>query len=660
MKRGNKKRLLSVLMVLTLLLGVAGQCTALAAPSEATGADRYTWDETFDVVVVGFGLSGAAAVVEAIDIAPDAKILLLEKMEENQAGGNSIASGQTVLHVYPDDVDKFGEYLWALGQPNPIPREWFDWWVSDMVNQIGWITDVADSVGYWWRPKEWGDAIMEFPEMPGSVFRSISTSLCRAPATATQAGGTYTGIANVAKQLKGVDIRYSTPVIDLLQDPDTKEIYGVVARDKDGKTFNVRATKGVVLACGGYENNLQMQRDFHGMDNVYTTGTPGNTGDGIQMLMKVGAQMWHMKNMTQSGGFWLGIKAPEYPSAFLRQFYFPDGGWIELDANSKRFYDEATYYHKQHMKYNQYGHWADLPHWRALPVHFICDESVRKSATLATTWMAWPISANGYRWSDDNQAEIDAGWITKADTIEELAEKINRDPADVKAAVERYNQMVDAGADTDFNRNPETMAKIDEGPFYAVELTPAIVATTGGAKRNTHSQALDWSDQPIPGLYCVGELGSYVSNLYQNGIFLNECFTSGRAAAQHIFGVAPHYDYHGNDYVAPLEEHIVAVGGSSSTLRPAMDASAEADGEYTATATATHGPYTVTCVVKDGKMTSIEVVEGRENMFMNDEQLQGFVQGILDGQSLDVDAITGATIDSEGIVSAIQLAFSRK
>lgn len=645
--------LFAALLVMVLLMCTASVCLA-------EGADRYTWDETFDVVVVGYGLSGAATVVEAIDIAPDAKILLLEKMEEAQSGGNSIASGQTVLHVYPDDKEKFREYMWALGQPNPIPREWFDWWVDEMVNQIGWITEVADSVDYWWRPKEWGDAIMEFPEMPGSQFRSISTSLVRRPATATQAGGTYQAFANVVNQLRNVDIRFETPATDLVQDPETGEVYGVVARDKEGREFTVRATKGVVLACGGYENNIEMQRDFHGIDNVYTTGTPGNTGDGIKMLMKAGAKIWHMKNMTQSGGFWLGIKADDYPSAFLRQFYFPDGGWIEVNANTERFYDEATYYHKQHMKYNENGHWIDLPHWRALPVHFICDESVRQATTLATTWMGWPISANGYRWSADNSAEIEAGWITKADTIEELAEKIGRDPAKLRETVDRYNEMVEKGVDDDFNRNPETMAKIDDGPFYAVELTPAVVATTGGARRNIHSQALDWDDEPIPGLYCVGELGSYVSNLYQNGIFLNECFTSGRAAAQHIFGAEPHDDYRGNDYVHPLEENIVDVAVSNSTLKPATDAKGKKDGEYVASGNATHGPYTVRCVVKDEQMVSIEIIEGRENMFMTDEQLDTFVKSILDQQSLEVDIITGATIDSEGIIEAIQLAFSRK
>lgn len=632
-------------------------CLLLAGIANAEGADRYTYDKEVDLVVVGYGLSGAAAVIEAIDIAPDAEVLLLEKMPE--AGGNSIAAGQAILHIYPEDRDVFRTYMAALAEPNPIPEDWFNWWIDEMVDQTTWIDQVADSVGFWFRPKDWGEAIMEFPEMPGSVFRSKSTTLAPKNTDTYMAGGTFLAFQNVVDQLP-VEIMYETPATALLQDPDTREIYGVTACGKDGKSFNVRARKGVILACGGYENNLEMQRNFHGMDMVYTTGTPGNTGDGIQMLMQAGAKMWHMKNMTQSGGFWLGIKTPDYESAFLRNFYFSTGGWLEIDCTGNRFYDEATYYHKQHMKMQEYGHWTDVPHWRALPAYFICDEETRLNNTIATTWMAWPISSQGYRWSADNQAEIDKGWIIRADTISELAEKIGQNPAVLQATIDRYNEMCAKGTDEDFGRNPETMGPIEKGPFYAVALTPALVATTGGAMRDTHSRALDWNNNPIPNLYCVGELGSYVSNLYQNGIFLNECITSGRAAAQDAFGVEPHFDYKGNDYVQPLEVNVAEVGGSTSSLSAAVNAKGKKDGEYTASAESLHGPFVVTCVVKDEHMVEIRIDEGRDNMFMTDEQLEAYTRTILEGQSLEVDVIAGATVDSEGIVKAIQLAFSRR
>ncbi|MDD7447031.1 MAG: FAD-binding protein [Clostridiales bacterium] len=647
------KRFLSLLLTLTMVLGIA----AIAPAEEANGAAKYTWDKEVDVVVVGFGLAGAAACVEIADIAPDSPVLLLEKMDEAQSGGNSIASGQTILNVWPDDIELFRDYLWKMGKPNNIPRDWFDWWTQEMVNQSDWIEQVAKSVGYWYRPNKYGSVTMEFPEFPGASYRARGDCLVTYPNTVSQPGGSYKAFRDVVKQLKNVEIMYETPAIALIQDADTKEVYGVTAQNKDGSTFNVRANKGVVLACGGYENNLEMQRDFHGMDVVYTAGTPGNTGDGIKMLMEAGAKIWHMKNFTQSGGIWIGVKVPDYESTFERNFFYKNGGWLEVDATGNRFYNESKKWHKQHMKINENGHWIDMATYRALPIHWICDQKTFENDTVVTTWMAWPISPMNYEWSADNSVELEKGWIIKADTIEELAEKIGRDPATLRATVDRYNEMCAKGADEDFGRDIETMAPIEEGPFYSVELTPCVVATTGGAVRNPKSQVLDWNENVIPHLYTAGELGSYVSNLYQNGTFLNECISSGRAAAQDIYGVEPHYDYKGNDYVVPLEDDTVRdMVWSSSSVGPVMNASKAKDGEYYRSSESTHGPWTMTFTVKDGKFTSFAMTEGAENLLMTEEQFKSFTDSIIEAQDLGVDAVSGCTQDSEAIVAAIQKA----
>ena len=647
------KRFLSLLLALTMVLGIA----AIAPAEEANGAAKYTWDKEVDVVVVGFGLAGAATCVEIADIAPDSPVLLLEKMDEAQSGGNSIASGQTILNVWPDDIELFRDYLWEMGKPNNIPRDWFDWWTQEMVNQSDWIEQVAKSVGYWYRPNKYGSVTMEFPEVPGASYRARGDCLVTYPNTVSQPGGSYKAFRDVVKQLKNVEIMYETPAIALIQDADTKEVYGVTAQNKDGSTFNVRANKGVVLACGGYENNLEMQRDFHGMDVVYTAGTPGNTGDGIKMLMEAGAKIWHMKNFTQSGGIWIGVKVPDYESTFERNFFYKNGGWLEVDATGNRFYNESKKWHKQHMKINENGHWIDMATYRALPIHWICDQKTFENDTVVTTWMAWPISPMNYEWSADNSVELEKGWIIKADTIEELAEKIGRDPATLRATVDRYNEMCANGVDEDFGRDIETMAPIEEGPFYSVELTPCVVATTGGAVRNPKSQVLDWNENVIPHLYTAGELGSYVSNLYQNGTFLNECISSGRAAAQDIYGVEPHYDYKGNDYVVPLEDDTVRdMVWSSSSVGPVMNASKAKDGEYYRSSESTHGPWTMTFTVKDGKFTSFAMTEGAENMLMTEEQFKSFTDSIIEAQDLGVDAVSGCTQDSEAIVAAIQKA----
>ncbi|WP_102409935.1 FAD-dependent oxidoreductase [Beduinella massiliensis] len=636
------KKLFTLMLVLALAL-------AMAMPA---GADWVrpavtveTWDEEADFVIVGFGLAGAAAAVEAHDIDPNAKVVVLEKMPESLAGGNSIASGQTFIVPSEAAVADFKLYLQACNEPNAIPDEYLNWLVNGFATQLPWIEGVAESAGYeagyvGGGELKWGSMVLEFDSFPGSNFDGASAHLRKKNSGAFENGGVWRCFAEAAKA-RNIEVRYENPAIALVQDPVTREVSGVVATDAEGKEYTIKSAKGVLLACGGYENNLEMQRDFHGMDEVYTAGTPGNTGDGIKMLMEAGAKIWHMKNQTQSGGFWLGIKVPEHEATFMRNFSMAGNSWIEIDSDNSRFYDEAYGYHRQHMKYMEYGRYVDLPHERALPVHLIFDEATREAGSIASQWLSWPTTTEGYMWSSDNLAEIEKGWIVKADTVAELAEKIGRDPEALQATIDRYNELCEKGVDEDFGRDPEKMAKIEKGPFYAVAITPTLVATTGGAKRDTAGRVLDWNENPIPGLYEAGELGSYVSNLYQNGVFLSEAMLSGRAAAQTAFGGA-------SEVKAVVKE--TAAGPAWAEA---------ADGEYVQVVDGLHDKIEVKMTVQDGKLTAIAIGEGRDEMFITDEQLEQYVGAILASQSADVDIVSGATIDCQAIGTAIAQAFAK-
>lgn len=617
--------------------------TSVSAEESANGADKYTWDREVDMLVVGYGLAGAVACVQAYDIDPNARILMLEKMPDGLGGGNSRASGQTIVVPQYEDRETFKKYLKACNEPNPIPEEYMDWWVDRFATQTNWLKEKAAEVDYEYGyvgggELKWGSLVTEFAGFPGSDFVGCSGHLRSKTAGSFEYGGCWNAFEKLV-QKRNIEVLYSTPVTDLVQDGETKEVYGVVAKDANGKEIRIRAVKGVLLACGGFENNLEMQRNYHGEDTVFTGGTPGNTGDGITWLMKAGAQMWHMRNQTQSGGFWLGIKVPEYEATFFRNFTFKGGNWIEVDSDSQRFYNESGSYHRQHMKYIQYGRYADLPHHRANPVHLIFDDTTRQAQSVASQWLSWPVTSEGASWSSDNAAEIEKGWIVKADTIEELAEKIGRDPETLKATIDRYNAMAEAGVDEDYARTAETMAPIATAPFYAVELTASLVATTGGAKRNTKGEVLDWDDQPIKGLYEAGELGSYVSNLYQNGVFLAECVASGRSAACTMFGTD----------VESIDATVVVADESGE-----LDISSIPDGVYTGTGTNLHGEIEVQVTVQSGKIAALEVTEGtQKNLFSTIEEVNGFLQSIVEAQSLDVDVISGATTESQAIVGAI-------
>ena len=184
------------------------------------------------------------------------------------------------------------------------------------------------------------------------------------------------------------------------------------------------------------------------------------------------------------------------------------------------------------------------------------------------------------------------------------------------------------------------MEKIDTAPYYAVSITPTLVATTGGAKRDTAGRVLNWYDEPIAGLYEAGELGSYVANLYQNGVFLSEAMLSGRAAAQTAFGAK--------------SEFTAVVKGEAKVAW----ADAE-DGVYTATVDGLHDKIDVAITIKDGKIENIEIVGGRENMIITDEQLAEYVGAIIANQSADVDIVSGATVDCQAIGTAIGQAFAK-
>jgi succinate dehydrogenase/fumarate reductase flavoprotein subunit len=368
-----------------------------------------------------------------------------------------------------------------------------------------------------------GDAVYEFPEYGAKDAVAYNAIVMPIPS-----GVWLTMKACVEKRAR-IRRRFECPIVDLVQDPDTLEVYGAIV-ECGGERRAIRARRGVVLATGGYENDLDMQRNYYGFAEVYPLGTPANTGDGVRILQKAGAELWHMRNFGQSGGVWPGIKVPEFETAFLRRHLWQTYSWFEIGADDRRFYDEGANLYYTHYKEKRHGWWVDTPHAQAQPVHMIFGERTRAHDCLITHAMTWATAVRGYRWSDDNAAEIEKGWIVRADSIEELARKLARDPQRLRDAFDRYENACRAGHDQDYGRARHTLQSLEGPPYYAVRIVPTIVCTSGGAKRNIESEVLTPRGTAIPRLYEAGELGSMVSHLYQNGSYLTEAMISGRAA----------------------------------------------------------------------------------------------------------------------------------
>ena len=313
---------------------------------------------------------------------------------------------------------------------------------------------------------------------------------------------------------------FDTPAIRLIQNPETKEILGVVAKNKDTEIV-IKAKKAVVLCCGGFEYNETMKLNFLRAYPVHFYGWRYNTGDGIEMAQKVGAGIWHMNN-------WSGRCVPwfkEHEIAYI--FSGPTGGtnYIYTNKYGARYGNEKTpsFGHNWWIKLTDFD--IDEPGYTRIPTWLIFDETTRLGGPISMASKTMGISSLPPElggtdiWSKDNSVEIQNGWILKADTIDDLAKAIGEqiDPALLAKTVTDYNQYCTDQKDAEFNRQPATLKPIITPPFYAVKLYPGGPNTQGGPIRNAKSQVCDYENNRIPRLYSNGECGSVYGFLYPTG-----------------------------------------------------------------------------------------------------------------------------------------------
>lgn len=490
------------------------------------------WDAECDVLICGFGCAGASAAIETHDADPSARILLVDKAPAEFVGGNARVSGQSLL--IPKDAGALKSYQRAMSTSNPIPEAVLDEWAHHMVRLEPWIQQIAADAGAEYLHGAGfseRDVILEFPEFGARDAVSHTATILPLPS------GVWLALkANVEK--RNVPVWYDSPIVDLIQDPDTLEVFGAWI-ERNGERKAVRATRGVIMAVGGYEADPYMQRNYYGLGNVKPLGTPYNTGDGIRILQKAGAEMWHLRNQGQSGGIWPGIHVPDQETSYMRNFMLPSFSWIDVDSSGRRFYGETNELQLTHYKQKVHGRWVDVPLHIAHPMHMIFDETTRQAGKLVMQVMTWSAVVDDSEWSEDNSAEIESGLIKKADDIASLAEQVGLDPAVLTAEVEAYNSACAAGVDQAHGRTPATLQPIANRPFYAVPITPAIVCTGGGGRRDMDGRVYDHAGKVIPRLFEAGELGSMISDLYQNGSYLTEAMITGRGAARGALALEP-------------------------------------------------------------------------------------------------------------------------
>ncbi len=500
------------------------------------------WDLACDVLVVGYGAAGGVAAIEARDSGAD--VLVIEKMAD--PGGISILSAGGIRIAF--DVDEAFAYLQATcggRTPDDVLRalaagmvEMPDY-VRALARANGAEIKVEPAVGNYPFPGCDALGYAEVVAIPG--FPGDGPYHAAAP---MRPGCYLFKLLEDNVLQRGITVSYSTRATELLRGPDGAVCGAAVLRD--GAALRIKARRGVILACGGFEADPAMQRQYFDAHTVLPGSFLGNTGDGIRMCQAQGADLWHMWHYHGPYGF--RHPDPAFPFGLYVKLLpmwtperitkpLPRMPWIIVDGHGRRYGNEYPPYMSDTGVRGFGAFDPDAGRYARMPSWLVFDEAGRKCYPMGRSIVNH--RGTHYEWSADNLKEVGAGILKRADSIPELATIIGVDPAALEGTLRRWNDACNAGSDADFGRRPETMMPLAEPPYYAGELWPVVINTQGGPVHDARQRVLDTGARPIARLYAAGELGSVFGHIYMAGGNLAECFVGGRNAAREASALPP-------------------------------------------------------------------------------------------------------------------------
>jgi succinate dehydrogenase/fumarate reductase flavoprotein subunit len=526
-----------------------GSNAGRALANEAADANA-AWDEEYDAIVVGAGLAGAsAAATLAVEGGDALKVLLIEKSDNPLGGGNSHYSGGSVIMT--DAEHKAGALnYWkelrgaCTSTPDDVLEAFVDHMATteDFLDELGCdpadYTLFAPGQAYFLDDKSSdaayssGSIISCWPEYP--EFED-SVSVGRLIFSGKEMTTWSVFMEHVVEEHSdSITFKTSAALTGLVQDAETRGVVGIVY-DDNGTVKRAKAGKGVVLALGGFERNPEMLENYLGITHAYHIAGDCDTGDGYRLCDDLGAAFWHMNSMAGTWNGAISVDGTTHAPWFTtgRQY------GITVGINGRRYYMDVDYvvsqnwydYQKgdaslattascRHGHYNFGGEW---PHM-ILPAKswFIFDADNLENA----------VRGGVMKLTDGDPVED--GWAVRADTIEELAEKIEVPANELTTTVDTWNESCEKGVDVQFYRAPDWLTPVKTAPFYAIPMEPEFINTDGGPVRDAQARIIDRDGDPIPGLYSAGEFGSVWCNMYQGGGNLSECVQFGRIAAESI------------------------------------------------------------------------------------------------------------------------------
>lgn len=432
--------------------------------------------ETADVVIIGAGASGMSAALEAKE--KGLQVILLEKMP--YVGGNTVraTAGMNAV-VSEEDKEAFIQDILQSGHAEGNPRM-IEIMADEGQEALRWLqglgADLSD-VG---------------------ILAGHSKARTYRPQGGKPIGDELVRVLKNAVEASLVDLRMEHKALKILQ-KTTGEIHGVEVEDRTGKRYTIEA-KNVIIATGGFGGSPEVFVYYNQrLQGYHTTNAPSATGDFITLVQDLDVQLVDMDYIQTHP-----TVSPKY-GVLITEAIRGNGG-ILVNNLGQRFADE--------MKNRDYLS-DDLLAQPEKEVYLIFNEEVRKSLSASEDY-------------------INMDLVITANTAEELALLLRVDTQNFNETLGRYNDFVASGEDLDFQRQ-SLKVSLTEGPFYAIQVTPAVHYCMGGILINEKAQVLNEEGVPIQGLYASGEATGGIHGLNRlGGNSLLDAVVFGRIAGRSV------------------------------------------------------------------------------------------------------------------------------
>ncbi|MGL5540912.1 MAG: FAD-dependent oxidoreductase [Erysipelotrichaceae bacterium] len=642
------KRLCGLALVLLVVLSSATGCSNNA---EAQGV--FDREESADLIIVGSGAAGLSAALEAVEAGAQ-KVIILE--QNGFTGGalnttsGTLSGAETIiqeldgltgdsLESYKQDILTEGEKLG--GEPN---EELVDLYVKEAQSTINWLWEKGLSE-YDFRTDQEGRKSVFAPE---HTLYSYPRSYKAAPKdTVRYKSATHELLDQMIQNDDRIEVKLYTRATELV--PNKKgQVLSVLGEEIGGEeTITKYNSKyGIIMATGGYAANPTLMEHFNEhAGGVITGGLPYADGSALQMMQKVGGAL-DEKSMGWIPTFPMGLESLTVPgtgviSTTKTQF----AGGILVNKNGERFVNEVE-------QDNVIREVALEKQPDGLQFEIYTDKIVEDILN----------SNQGGMMKNIFLTERGKPYVVEANSLEELAEKLELPTETFLQTVATYNQHVESkqvdalGREYVLGDNPFNLAinKIEGTKYYAVPIKPIALLTMGGITTNNKMQVLDEKGEVIPGLYAAGEtVGGVWGRYVSSGCGVTGPLAFGRIAARNIINEPMSGSYKVKPATNLLEDALFEK--EESNKEQAYDMSNLKDGTYHAEVDGQEGKMKVEVVIANGILNQVTIASHHETMAIAEEALASIPAAMVEQNQVMVDSVSGATLTSKRIMQAVIL-----